>query len=40
MNKDEAITGRNYDELMPMFSDDRPVRPEGAGDAARSPTSS
>jgi NitT/TauT family transport system substrate-binding protein len=36
INKDEAITNRNYDELMPMFSDDGRFDPEALGVLRRS----
>jgi NitT/TauT family transport system substrate-binding protein len=36
MNKDEAITGRTYDELMPMFSDDGKFNPKALAVLARS----
>ncbi len=36
INKDEAITGRNYDELMPMFSDDGKFSPKALATLAKS----
>lgn len=36
MNKDEAITGRNYDELMQMFSDDGKFNPKALATLAKS----
>src|SRR5271165_741170 len=35
-NKDEAITARNYDELMPMFSDDGKFNPAALATLAKS----
>ncbi len=36
ISKDEAITGRNYDELMPMFSDDGKFNPKALATLAKS----
>jgi ABC-type nitrate/sulfonate/bicarbonate transport system substrate-binding protein len=36
MDKDEAITARNYDELMPMFSDDGKFNPKALATLAKS----
>ena len=36
INKDEAITTRNYDELMPMFSDDGKFNPKALATLAKS----
>jgi ABC-type nitrate/sulfonate/bicarbonate transport system substrate-binding protein len=36
INKDEAITSRNYDELMPMFSDDGKFNPKALSTLAKS----
>jgi NitT/TauT family transport system substrate-binding protein len=36
ISKDEAITGRNYDELMPMFSDDGKFNPKALATLAES----
>ena len=36
INKDEAITERNYDELMPMFSDDGKFDPKALATLAKS----
>jgi NitT/TauT family transport system substrate-binding protein len=36
INKDEAITARNYDELMPMFSDDGKFNPKALATLAKS----
>jgi NitT/TauT family transport system substrate-binding protein len=36
INKDEAITNRNYDELMPMFSDDGKFNPKALTTLAKS----
>jgi NitT/TauT family transport system substrate-binding protein len=36
LNKDEAIIGRSYDELMPMYSDDGKFNPKALAVLARS----
>jgi NitT/TauT family transport system substrate-binding protein len=36
IDKDEAITARNYDELMPMFSDDGKFNPKALATLAKS----
>jgi ABC-type nitrate/sulfonate/bicarbonate transport system substrate-binding protein len=36
INKDAAITERNYDELMPMFSDDGKFNPKALATLAKS----
>ncbi len=36
IGKDEAITGRNYDELMPMFSDDGKFNPKALATLSKS----
>jgi hypothetical protein len=36
LNKDEAIIGRSYDELMPMYSDDGKFNPKAMAVLARS----